>query len=169
MKSGSIAHLAVVIAAVVLLITPATAGAPDPNRTVFVQLFEWKWSDVARECETYLGPKGFKAVQISPPQEHVILPDKGYPWWQNYQPVSYRIQSRMGSREEFKDMVQRCSNVGVEIYADVVINHMAAGNGIGSAGSSYSGGEHRYTYPGLFGPDDFHWNVQPTQSTVFQM
>jgi hypothetical protein len=79
----------------------ASAATPDSKRTVFVQLFEWKWTDVARECETYLGPKGFKAVQVSPPQEHVVNPGSGFPWWQNYQPVSYKIDSRMGNPDCF--------------------------------------------------------------------
>src|SRR5688500_14542770 len=56
---------------------------------VFVHLFEWQWSDIAAECENVLGPYGFAAVQISPPQEHVVL--GGFPWWQRYQPVSYSI------------------------------------------------------------------------------
>ena len=41
------------------------------NRRVIVHLFEWKWSDIANECEEYLGPKGFCAVQVSPPMEHL--------------------------------------------------------------------------------------------------
>src|ERR671923_1704795 len=55
---------------------------------VFVHLFEWKWTDIATECETVLGPAGFKAVQISPPQEHSLQPP-GYTWSERYQPVSY--------------------------------------------------------------------------------
>src|SRR5262249_5674963 len=35
---------------------PPDAVALDAPRTAFVQLFEWKWTDIARECETYLGP-----------------------------------------------------------------------------------------------------------------
>ena len=27
------------------------------GRSVFVHLFEWKWSDIAAECERFLGPK----------------------------------------------------------------------------------------------------------------
>src|SRR6187397_1784454 len=46
------------------------SAAEDTRLTAFVHLFEWKWTDIARECETYLGPKGFTAVQISPPNEH---------------------------------------------------------------------------------------------------
>ena len=41
------------------------------NRQVIVHLFEWKWTDIANECEAYLGPKGFCAVQVSPPMEHL--------------------------------------------------------------------------------------------------
>jgi alpha-amylase len=146
---------------IVDLARSANAATPDPKRTVFVQLFQWKWTDVARECEMYLGPKGFKAVQVSPPQEHVVLPGSGFPWWQNYQPVSYKIDSRMGNRSEFAEMTKRCEAAGVDVYADVVINHMAAGSGTGSAGSSYTNnGAHAYTYPGIYQLQDFHWNVE---------
>ena len=34
-------------------------------RTAFVHLFEWPWADIATECETVLGPKGYSAVQVS--------------------------------------------------------------------------------------------------------
>jgi alpha-amylase len=119
---------------------------------VFVHLFEWRWVDVARECEQWLGPKGFKAVQISPPSEHALI--GGGPWWQRYQTVSYRLdRSRSGTRAEFVDMVNRCNAVGVGIYADAVINHMTAGSGVGSAGASYT----KYNYPAVpWTPDDFH-------------
>ena len=35
-----------------------------PGRTVIVHLFEWKFADIAAECERYLGPKGFCGVQV---------------------------------------------------------------------------------------------------------
>ncbi len=53
--------------------------------TTFVHLFEWNWQDVAQECEQFLGPKGYAAVQVSPPNEHIT----GSQWWTRYQPVSY--------------------------------------------------------------------------------
>lgn len=41
----------------------------NPNfalgRTAMVHLFEWKWEDIANECEQFLGPKGFGGVQVS--------------------------------------------------------------------------------------------------------
>jgi len=29
-----------------------------------VHLFEWKWDDIAKECENFLGPKGYAGVQV---------------------------------------------------------------------------------------------------------
>jgi alpha-amylase len=135
------------------------AGELDPSRTAFVQLFEWKWTDVARECETFLGPKGFAAVQISPPGEHAwVTSGDGapFPWWMRYQPVSYRLdRSRSGTRAELIAMVNRCRAVGVAIYVDAVINHMAPGaGGTSSAGASTWGGGSFPRVP--YGLTDFH-------------
>ncbi len=79
-------------------------AAADLPRTTFVHLFEWSWPDVARECEDFLGPKGFAAVQVSPPQEHIDPPGNTDAWWTRYQPVSYQLVSRSGSEAEFRDM-----------------------------------------------------------------
>lgn len=35
-----------------------------PNRSTIVHLFEWKWKDIAKECESFLSPKGYGAVQV---------------------------------------------------------------------------------------------------------
>ncbi len=130
---------------------PAAADNLPPPHTVFVHLFEWKWSDIARECETFLGPKGFSAVQVSPPNEHALV--GGNPWWQRYQPVSYQVISRSGNRAEFADMVARCKTAGVDIYVDAIVNHMTGvGSGVGIAGSTFSA----YSYPGIYGYNDFH-------------
>lgn len=121
-------------------------------RTAFVHLFEWKWTDIAQECEQFLGPKGFAGVQVSPPNEHAVL--SGNPWYERYQPVSYKLESRSGTRAQFADMVNRCKAVGVGIYVDAVINHMTGndGGGTGIAGTSYA----HYNYPGLYQTQDFH-------------
>jgi alpha-amylase len=120
---------------------------------VVVHLFEWRWTDIAAECENVLGPAGFKAVQISPPEEHSIVPS--HDWSERYQPVSYSVDhSRSGTRAEFIVMVNRCNAVSVGIIVDAVINHMTnyPSPGVGSNGTSYS----KYDYPGLYSPADFH-------------
>jgi alpha-amylase len=120
---------------------------------VVVHLFEWPWPDIAAECESVLGPAGFKAVQISPPQEHSIVPS--HDWSERYQPVSYSVaRSRSGTGAEFQDMVDRCKTAGVDIIVDAVINHMTnyPSPGVGSNGTSYT----KYEYPGLYSSSDFH-------------
>ncbi|GHJ45163.1 alpha-amylase [Catellatospora sp. TT07R-123] len=135
-------------------LTPAKADANPGSHDVIVHLFQWPWNSVASECTNVLGPKGFGAVQVSPPQEHVVLSGSGYPWWQDYQPVSYQLISRRGDRAAFANMVSTCHAAGVKIYVDAVINHMAGGasTGTGSAGSTYS----HYNYPNLYSSADFH-------------
>jgi len=34
------------------------------NRSAIVHLFEWKFNDIADECERFLAPKGFAGVQV---------------------------------------------------------------------------------------------------------
>ncbi|MGW5878274.1 carbohydrate-binding module family 20 domain-containing protein [Nocardiopsis terrae] len=133
----------------------ASANSPAPLREggdTIVHLFQWNWDSVAAECADFLGPNGFGGVQVSPPQEHVVIPSAeggNYPWWQDYQPVSYQIDNtRRGTAEEFEAMVATCRENGVRIYADVIVNHMTGpGSGTGSNGTEWE----KYAYPDLFG------------------
>ena len=61
-----------------------------------MHLFEWPWEAVGRECEEFLGPYGYCGVQVSPAQEHI----QGGEWWTRYQPVSYKLESRSGNRDQ---------------------------------------------------------------------
>lgn len=116
----------------------APLSVSHASSDTFVHLFEWQWNAIASECENHLAPAGYKAVQVSPPQKSV----SGSAWWTRYQPISYAIEGRSGSRAEFASMVQRCAAVGVDIYVDAVINHMAALN---------------RNYPEVpYGPNDFN-------------
>jgi len=143
---------------VVIFALAATAIAQKtPNysagRSVMTHLFEWKWNDIALECERFLGPKGYGGVQISPPNENAIKPNR--PWWERYQPVSYKLVTRSGNEQDFANMVRRCKAVGVNIYPDVVINHMADHNGQGTGGTTCSASS--LSFPGVpFGPNDFN-------------
>jgi alpha-amylase len=118
----------------------ASASPPAGQNDTIVHLFEWNWPSIAHECTTVLGPKGFGAVQVSPPQEHIVLAGNGYPWWQDYQPISYQLVTRRGDRAAFASMVSSCHAAGVRIYVDAVLNHMQGANqsGTGSAGSAFS-------------------------------
>lgn len=37
------------------------------NRSGIVHLFEWKWNDIANECERFLAPAGYAGVQVHLP------------------------------------------------------------------------------------------------------
>lgn len=129
------------------LLLPSCVAPAYAAPTTFVHLFEWSWPDIASECEQFLGPAGYAAVQVSPPNEHI----QGGQWWTRYQPVSYQLQSRSGDRAAFAEMVSRCRAAGVAIYVDAVVNHMAAGSGSGTAGSSFG----NRNYPN-YASWDFH-------------
>lgn len=152
----------------------APTAAGTEVRTAFVHLFEWKHTDVANECEQFLGPKGYAAVQVSPPNGHrvmygppdVVWADAGtwkHSWAQRYQPVSFNINSRSGTEAEFVDMINRCHAVGVQIYVDAVINHTTgalAGCRTASDGTQYCANSDKWSanFPGLDG-NDFHDNA----------
>lgn len=137
------------------------------NRQTMVHLFEWKWTDVAAECENFLQYYGYGAVQISPPNDHIILyQNDDVPWWVRYQPVSYNLVSRSGDEDQFKDMVDRCNKVGVRIVVDVVMNHMVGvGQKFGVDGRSSSYG--KATFDGTDGIESFP--VYPTQRPTSTM
>ncbi|KAJ8676106.1 hypothetical protein QAD02_011892 [Eretmocerus hayati] len=150
-----------------LLITIGIAGVcsydssayKDPHyvdgRTTIVHLFEWKFKDIALECERFLGPSGFGGVQVSPINENLVMPNR--PWYERYQPLSYKLITRSGNEADFRNMVKRCNKVGVRIYVDAVINHMT-----GNQDPAYgTGGSKAYPkdlrYPAVpYTPNDFH-------------
>ncbi|KAJ7632218.1 glycoside hydrolase superfamily [Roridomyces roridus] len=119
------------------------------GKDTIVQLFEWNWASVASEC-AFLSSAGYGYVQVSPASEHIT----GAQWWTDYQPVSYQLTSKRGSRSQFINMVSTCNTAGVGIIVDVVLNHMTAASGIGFAGNSYS----KYNYPAVpYTSSNFHY------------
>ncbi|MGC9439620.1 carbohydrate-binding module family 20 domain-containing protein [Streptomyces sp. WG5] len=139
--------LALVAGAAVVVTAPGTAQADPPgDKDVTAVMFEWNFNSVAKACTDDLGPAGYGYVQVSPPNERV----QGPQWWTAYQPVSYKIGTRLGDRTAFKNMIGTCHAAGVKVVVDTVINHMANSAGTGTAGSSYS----KYNYPGLYSPSD---------------
>src|SRR6478672_5656906 len=150
-------------------ITAQAASAPklsSPDPGVMANLFEWNWNSVAKECTDVLGPAGYGGVEVAPPQDSLKRTKLGdgndkilHPWWEVYQPVDYRLTSRMGSEAEFKAMVKTCRQAGVKVYVDAVINHMT-----GQGDTSYGGRTcQKYAYSDLgvnhnasYANSDFH-------------
>ena len=135
-----------------LIAVPGVAQAEETTssgkKDVQVIAFQQTWNTIAKECTNTYGPEGVAYVEVSPPQESI----QGTQWWTSYQPVSYKLDAKLGTEAEFKSMVKQCSAAGVGIIADVVLNQatgfdVAAGDQKGVAGSDYNGSTG--TYPGF--------------------
>lgn len=147
-KRLAVTGIAVAMSATTLVALPASADETEANaqaRTsvgapgdVIAIAFQTNWNSVAKECTEAYGPEGVGYVQVSPPMESI----QGAEWWTSYQPVSYKLDSKLGTEAEFKTMIATCNAAGVEIIADSVINHTTGadqGEGTGVAGSKYDG------------------------------
>lgn len=131
------------------------AKAATGGNDVIANLFMWPWTSVATECTTVLGPAGYGAVQVAPPEDSISR--AGHPWWEVYQPASYNINGRMGTRAQFVSMVSACHAAGVKVYVDAVINHMTGVNQ--SSTTSYGGATftNSYSYSTAgYSYNDFH-------------
>ncbi len=128
---------------------PAMAINLNQNDTS-VQMFRWRWNDIASECRNWLGPQGYGAVQISPPSAAAKLG----PWYDVYQPVNFTsLNSSMGSEAELQAMINTCHTAQVRVYADIVVNHLAPGSGVATDGTRWDAGSLSYPY---FSGNDFH-------------
>ena len=62
-------HLSLLLSLIFCFIVGLSQATKDPNsadgRHTAVHLFEWKWTDIADECETFLGPYGYAGVQVN--------------------------------------------------------------------------------------------------------
>ncbi|CAG6392472.1 alpha-amylase family glycosyl hydrolase [Streptomyces cocklensis] len=127
---------------------PQAQATPPGSKDVTATLFQWRYDSVAKACTDQLGPAGYGYVEVSPATENI----QGDQWWTSYQPVSYKLQNRLGNESSFAGMVSTCHAAGVKVVADAVINHMSAGSGTGTGGTVYS----KYNYPGYYQDQDFH-------------
>jgi len=131
---------------------PANASSVDKDVTA--NLFEYDFNSIATDCTDVLGPDGYAAVQVAPPEDSYDQAD--HSWWDVYQPVDYSIGGRLGTEAEFENMISACHAAGVKVYVDAVLNHMAAGDGgedTSYDGQSFDAGT--LTYP-AYTSADFH-------------
>jgi len=100
-----------------------------------IELFGWRHIDIERECE-FIGKAGYLGVKFFPAQEQVMSEEPFNnvmnPWYFMYQPVSYRLQGRMGTRDDLRRAINACRKHGVRAYADAVVNHMVGSGNDGN-------------------------------------
>ncbi|MER6571226.1 carbohydrate-binding module family 20 domain-containing protein [Streptomyces sp. NPDC001093] len=154
---------ALALAGVIAL--PATSAQADTTAKgdVIANLWEWNWDSIASECTNVLGPAGYGAVQVAPPEES--LKQSSYYWWDAYQPYSYSLNSRFGSQAKFSAMITACHKAGVKVYTDAVINHTAAQTGTGYDGTTITD---KYSTPD-WSRTDYHDSSEcPTPDLTIQ-
>jgi len=97
------------------------------QKGAIVEMYSWKDTDTENEC-VFLGQKEYMGVKVFPHHEqlmsHTPFKDQMNPWYFIYQLVSYSLNGRLGTRDEFRRMIKTCRSNGVKVYADAVINHM---------------------------------------------
>ena len=102
------------------------------QKGAIVEMYGWSDKDIEKECK-FIGEQGYLGVKVFPHHEQVMSdePFRGQlnPWYFMYQPVSYSLNGRLGSRNDLRQMITTCRKYGVRVYADAVINHMTY-NGI---------------------------------------
>ena len=160
----TISKYAIAAAAIALAgfsIAPAAADTvPQPKPftkgDVGLQMFGWNWNSIAKECTTVLGPAGIDWIQTMPPQDHIT----GSAWWVHYQPTSYSLNSYMGNRAQFANMVSTCNKAGVNVVTDAVLNHMAGSGGVSYDGVNY-GGEN-LIFGNTYTSKNFHEGLSPS-------
>lgn len=155
---------ATVLAGAVIASSPAIANESakssqkNTQKGVIVTAFQQNWKSIAKECKKTYGSEGVKYVQVSPPQDHI----KGDQWWTSYQPVSYKLNSKLGTEDEFKKMITTCKASGVGIIADAVINHTTGFSNkdtLGVGGSKYDAANQSFPDAG-YTKDDFHKSTE---------
>lgn len=97
--------------------------------------FSWSWKTISQKLDN-IKAAGFTALLISPHQAAC-----GGKQSVGYDPYDFRsFDSAHGTGEELGELVKKVHRYGLQIYADMVMNHMCSNN---------------FNYP-RFGSNDFH-------------
>lgn len=119
---------------------------------VVLRAFNWPFARVTKEMAS-LAKIGYTHVLVSPP----TLSNPNKAWWARYQPVDYRIFSEeLGSKQEFKEMTEAGKKAGVDIVADVVLNHMADMQETADYSFPHAAWRDKYKVDALFTREHFH-------------
>ncbi|WP_280138108.1 alpha-amylase [Alkalicoccus daliensis] len=100
-----------------------------------MQFFEWHlpndgehWKRLAERAEE-LKSKGFDSIWIPPAAKAISQDDNGYATYDVYDLGEFdqkdTVRTKYGTKEELLEAVEACHEHGLQVYADVVMNHKA--------------------------------------------
>jgi alpha-amylase len=108
-----------------------------------VHLFDWPFARCEAELQS-IAAEGYGAIQISPPQLSIDEPA----WWGRYQPLDFRrLEGPLGDEAGLRRLADAAHRLGLKLFVDVVLNHMAGG--LHAQSLKYA----------QFGPEHFHPRV----------
>lgn len=89
-----------------------------------LHMLQWKLTDIKKELPL-VKEQGFDAIQISPIQG---TRNESLVWWELYQNTNLRIgNTQIGDTHDLKDLCREAHELGLEIYADVLLHNVASG------------------------------------------
>jgi glycosidase len=95
----------------------------NKNREIIAHCFLWDLKSITKEIDNFK-ECGYSSIQISP-----IQPCKdGNEWWCDYQPLSFTIGNRHGTKEDLNELTTEAHKRGIKIICDVVLRHTAGTN-----------------------------------------
>lgn len=95
-----------------------------PMRNVTLHAFNWRYTDIINNLDS-IRAAGYGAILIPPP---LYSDPRGDQWWQRYQPKDYRVLlSHLGGKRDLENLLEACHSGSsrIQVYADLVVNHMA--------------------------------------------
>ena len=118
----------------------ATATQIQAQDDVMMQAFYWDvpvdvqnqdgtWWDNLRDRATVLEKAGFTGIWVPPPSKgNFGIIDMGYGIFDPYDLGEFdqkgTVETRFGSRKELHRMMSKMHDKGIEVYADVILNHL---------------------------------------------
>lgn len=104
---------------------------------VIIQFFHWYhegnlWNEFTERC-SYLKSLGFTAVWFPPAAKCVLGKEgRGYDVYDSYDLGEFDqkggVATRYGTREEYLLAIDRAHELGMSVYADIVMNHRMGGD-----------------------------------------
>ena len=93
-------------------------------RKIILHCFQWKIKDIIENLNI-IKDQNFNVIQISPINEI----KEGTEWWNYYQPLSFTIGNKSGTKEDLIDLCSEANKIGIKIIVDVVLRHCATDDG----------------------------------------
>ena len=101
----------------------STGDYRNGQKGSIVEFFMWPHSEVEKEC-AMLAKMGYLGAKLYPAQEQIMsyetFSNDLNPWYFAYQPVSYRLQGRMGTRDELRQAINTCRSLGGTLHTVVL-------------------------------------------------